>query len=269
MMKIFSISSRLSLAILLLTVSLFGNGPESFSQKLNPSQEKSAQKAMLFSAVLPGAGQWYGGSKIAAAVYATMEIAAISAFITYQNKGDGLVSDYEDFADTHWDVFRWLQGYYAENATEETHNVYILLNGRRYAFKEFTDTFNSLPDPENNSYDIVKEYHFYENIGKYKQFKQGWDDYEQYKNDPDYANTINRSSPNQENYSQMRYDANIYLKRSGYFATAVLFNHVVSALDAGFRIHRKGKQDLSIVPGAAPFITPNGSGALIKMEILW
>jgi hypothetical protein len=270
MMKITGISQKAFITCLMLVSTAFSDGPESFSQTLNGAEGKSPQKAMLYSAVLPGAGQWYAGSPIASAIYTSIEIAAISGYFTYTNKGVNMVSDYEKFADNHWDVFRWLQGYYSENATEETHNVYILLNGKRYAFKEFIESFSSLPDPENNAYDIVKEYHFYENIGKYKQFKQGWDDYEAYKNDPDYANTISRSSPNQENYTQMRYDANIYLKRSGYFASALLFNHVISAMDAGLRIHRKaGQNDISILPGAAPILSSAGAGAILKMEILW
>ncbi|HDR04564.1 MAG TPA: hypothetical protein ENN84_04890 [Candidatus Marinimicrobia bacterium] len=261
---------KILVGILIISSSLLGEGPESFSKTLHSASAKSPQKAILYSAALPGAGQWYADSKLAAAIFATLEIAAISGMLSFQDRGNTMVSDYESFADGHWDVFRWLQGYYAENATEETHNVYILLNSRRYAFKEFTETYKYLPDPEDNSYDIVREYHFYENISKYKQFKQGWDDYEQYKNDPDYANSIKRSSPNQETYAQMRYDANIFLKRSGYFATAILFNHVVAAMDAGLRIHRRANgQDISFIPGAAPLISQSGMGAIIKLEIQW
>ena len=92
---------------------------------------------------------------------------------------------------------------------------------------------------------IEREYHFYENIGKYAQFKAGWDDWLPGGEDPgdpmngDYG----QYSDNQYLYSSMRRDANKYLHMAGYFASAVVFNHVISALDAGLNIKLHNKND--------------------------
>ena len=197
---------RIMVFILLSALTLQGQlAPEI---ELGPGQEKSPKKAMVMSLLLPGAGQAYGGNWISSMVYTGLEIGLIGYSVWLQNKGNEGVEAYELFADQHWDVQRWFvgdealdnPGYYANlSSNPRTHNVFIMVDGHRYTFFEFIERYPSveqLPD----SYSIYEEYHYYENIGKYKQFKQGWDDYSTSSG----YETLRRSSPNQERYSSMR-----------------------------------------------------------------
>jgi hypothetical protein len=240
------------------------------------SLEKNPRKAMVMSAVLPGTGQFYSKAPAWGIVYSAIELAGISGAIYYHQSGNEKTNQYEDFADTHWDVIRWLDDYYGEyhdpyvNAeAAKTHNVFLLVGNRRYTFTEFIQTFRTWEDWQDvrDRIDLEKEYHFYENISKYKQFKQGWDDWRDYKDDPDYQ-VIQRSSPNQEKYADMRKYANDLLKRSTYFSSAIMFNHLISAFDAYFRTTKYNNQITRHVKvRVIPSVFPGNESITLTMQI--
>ncbi|MDD3807721.1 MAG: DUF5683 domain-containing protein [Candidatus Marinimicrobia bacterium] len=238
---------RIVFLVFLIGTTLSGQKFEKF--QVGESVEKNPQKAMLMSAVIPGSGQFYTKSVSWGIFYSALEVAGISGIIYYQQTGNDKVDTYKSFANEHWDVVRWLDDYYREYenpwsnpAAEKTHNVYLYVGNQRYTFAEFIQTYERWEDWQSvrEHIDLEKEYHFYENISKYKQFKQGWDDWEEYKNDPAYQ-VLEKSSPNQERYAAMRKKANDLLKHSTYFSSAIMFNHVISAFDAYFRTTRWNK----------------------------
>jgi len=235
---------------------------------LGPESGTSPKKAMLMSLVLPGAGQAYSGSWLSSALYAGLEIGLAGYSIWLQNKGAEGVAAYEDFADEHWDVQRWFRGdesmdnpgYYANLASNpRTHNVFIMVDGHRYTFFEFIDRYPSVEELPDN-FTIYEEYHYYENIGKYKQFKQGWDDYSASSG----YETLRRSSPNQERYSGMRDEANGYLKSAAYAGSAIMFNHLLSGLDAYFRTRGINK---GIEAGAIVNPDPRNPGTALMVSL--
>ncbi len=238
--------------------------------------EKNSRKAMFMSAVLPGTGQFYTRSVSWGIVYSAPELAGISGAVYYQHSGNLKTDDYKSYADNHWDVIRWLDDYYGEYnepwtnpAAEITHNVYIYVGTRRYTFTEFIQSFETWEEWQSfrNRIELEKEYHFYENISKYKQFKQGWDDWKDYKDDP-YYQAIQRSSPNQELYATLRKDANDLLKRSTYFTSALMFNHLISAFDAYFRTTKWNKQFAHNVHiNVVPNLYSQNQGLMIHMQI--
>ncbi len=264
---------RIILLFLILSASLSG-------QKIEKIQvgepEKNPRKAMLMSAVLPGTGQFYSQSVSWGIVYSVLELAGISGTVYYNQAGNAKTDDYTSFADNHWNVIRWLDDYYGEYekpwanpAAEKTHNVYLYVGTHRYTFTEFIQTFETWKDWQayRDQIELEKEYHFYENISKYKQFKQGWDDWQEYKDDPDYQ-VIRRSSPNQEHYADMRKDANDLLKRSTYFTSALMFNHLISAFDAFFRTSRWNKHFAHRVHmNMVPNLSSRNQGLTFHMQI--
>ena len=93
-------------------------------------------------------------------------------------------------------------------------------------------------DLENNpdSISVIKDRDYYENIGKYDQFVAGWDgileDYIiQFKDVGDTTEII-ISSPLKIDYLNQREDSNEYLNMATYSVSAVMFNHIFSALEA-------------------------------------
>ncbi|MBI4552371.1 MAG: hypothetical protein HY710_08920 [Candidatus Latescibacteria bacterium] len=113
--------------------------------------------------------------------------------------------------------------------------AYVLLNrtgnSRKrtvYAFADaHWDSTRCMPECTDNSVGEPLGPHgsqqYYEQIGKYEKFRRGWDD-----DDP----ALNGLSPNRRSYVAMRHDMNQAYKWATYSVSAVLVNHLVSAIDA-------------------------------------
>ncbi|HOE91306.1 MAG TPA: hypothetical protein PLV22_04970 [Candidatus Cloacimonadota bacterium] len=128
-------------------------------------QQKSAQKAMLYSALFPGAGQFYVNKKsIMAYVYPIIEISLWSVYISDFSKGDDVTKKYKKFADEHYDRAR---------QTKVQNN-----------FINHPSLANSIYSTNHFRLDDTNTQHFYEDIGKYNKYIFGWEDwYEKYVRD--------------------------------------------------------------------------------------
>ena len=105
----------------------------------------------------------------------------------------------------------------------------------------YTDQLNDLIKiyDWNNIY-VIRDRDFYENIGKYDQFVGGWDD----EYDDPFDNKGNWYTQqkgkvesiiltkNKNYYRDLRYDSKQLKLYSRYALTAIMFNHIISALDA-------------------------------------
>lgn len=168
---------------------------------------RSPKKAFLFSALVPGSGELYAGSK-RGFVMLGVEVALWTTWLVLDRRGEDFRDDYEQFAEAHWNETAYL---YWEGAYLDT--------------TQSTKT-HSLPERHDQEY--------YEMIYKYDQFVLGWDDTGQY--DPSQYTTIEQlggvESENRFTYRGMRDDSNKYLKPCQYVQGAILFNHIVSAIQA-------------------------------------
>jgi hypothetical protein len=96
------------LCVVLLPLPIWaGSGSVSFPDALAPDQASSAQAkkpavGMLFSAIVPGAGQAYAGS--------------------YSNQGGKKNDAFEAYADAHWDSTRW-NLHYDQTTDPNTHQL--------------------------------------------------------------------------------------------------------------------------------------------------
>ena len=226
-------------------------------------KSKSIPLGVGLSTVLPGAGQWYAEDKGIAIVYTALEAVFIAGTVYFNHQGELSVDEYEDYADLHWDVNDWLE-VYDPNIDPTTHRSTVYVDNTHYS-PENTDDYNAMMDDIDDGYYalyIVKDYHFYENIGKYQQFKQGWDDWYPGSEDPgDPLNgIIGKYSDNQYTYASMRLAANKLLDYATYFGTAIFLNHFISAIDAGFRIKKHNEnQDILLTLHAAPLLRQSGA----------
>ncbi len=226
-------------------------------------KSKSIPLGIGLSTVLPGAGQWYSGDKGIAIVYVALEAAFIAGSIYFDHQGDLGVGAYEDYADIHWDANDWLD-VYDPNIHPTTHRSTVYIDSRQYSPENIDDYADMMADIDDGYYNlyIIRDYHFYENIGKYQQFKQGWDDWYPGSEDPgDPINGIvGKYSDNQYDYATMRRDANKLLDIATYFGTAIFLNHFTSAIDAGFRIKKHNEnQDILLTLHTAPLIRQSGA----------
>lgn len=219
-----------------------------------PEGYVSPMKAALYSAVLPGAGEYLTGSYWKAALFAGVEIAAWTSYFIYTAKGDHHDLVMRDFGDQHWSEKKYWSKVYdlaqiQQNAgnsefadlpdfdvdpatsilTEYDAQVVDALRIYENALPGFT---HSLPATHTQQY--------YEMIYKYlHQFGNGWDDalfdvtYDGYQNK--FTNNILR-------YRDLR---NTTDKLYDYATTATmvtLVNHVASALDAAFTAKINNRQ---------------------------
>lgn len=178
----------------------------------------SAIKAVVFSAVIPGAGQAYNKSWIKAVAFLALEVGGWIGNRHYDSEGDRLTDEFETFADAHWSSDRYYD-WLAERSGYPRNEIDRLKEFERATYSHY------LPDVKNQTY--------YENIGKYNQFNIGWDDATQ---------GGARDSANRESYDFMRADANDQYSAATLLASAIILNHVASALDAAWTTNRYNKK---------------------------
>jgi len=184
----------------------------------NPNAgKKKPIVGVLLSAVLPGAGEFYAGSWLKGAVFLGAEVALWIGYWQFSDRGQEWEIIFHAYADEHWDEDEWLEWMEAHPG--------------------FADTTHTLPDTKTQQY--------YEMIGKYDQFKAGWDDY--YDGDP-------AMTPNRDYYEGLRHTSNLQFKRASYCAMVSLGNRVLSILDSAWTIRKlnrrvEGKLRMSLKKG--------------------
>ncbi len=168
---------------------------------------KSPKKALLLSALVPGAGELYAESWLKAGFFAAVEVGAWVSYAHYQKKGMNLEDQFKAYADRNWSKERW-DAWYSGLPDE--------------AKSAFSHTLPS-----------TKTQQYYEMIGKYMEFNAGWIDV---KNpDPDIAKQD--TSKMSLFYMALRQRSNRALKAASAMTGVVLANHVLSALDAAWTAH--------------------------------
>ena len=219
-------------------------------------------RPMLYSLIFPGLGQWYNKSPLwKISLFSGIEIASIASAVQWMNKADDIRVNYELFADDNWDLETWVYntlstpiGNYADVHIDGTHKLTLKLSG---ALAEQFGTFVTSDSLEDNAHwvysgevAVLRDRDFYENIGKYDQFVGGWTDcydqansqlwFEVYKDVGDSVETI-ITTPNKEDYVSQRAKSNDYLNMAKFAISAIMFNHVVSAMDAIWSTQNKNR----------------------------
>ncbi|MBM3263446.1 MAG: hypothetical protein FJY97_08485 [candidate division Zixibacteria bacterium] len=168
---------------------------ESLSPVATVPKIKSPVKAFLFSAIFPGAGELYAGRK-RGLLFSALEVGGVAAYVVLRQKGNDRKKNVLDFADAHWDSTRCAP---------------------------------ECLDPAVGT-ERLGEYgsqQYYEQIGKYNKFQEGWDDY---------TPGATELSPNRKTYVGKRHDMNRAFKSANRLAGLLLFNHVVSAVHAALLV---------------------------------
>ena len=99
---------------------------------------------------------------------------------------------------------------------------------------------------------VIRDRDFYENIGKYNQFSAGWDDILGYDSTVTfwaYENSVGDTivmTNNRDNYLDIRYHYNRYLSYATYSISAVMFNHIISAVDAVWTTRKRAKKQSKV-----------------------
>lgn len=227
------------------------------------SNQKSVGKAVLFSALIPGSGQFYAKSYIKTAVFLAIEVSALAVNISNTQKGDDKDLEFRQYADSNWDEYRYwsyvnwvgldkgiytdlvVPENYVEMVTAPNGGSWYLIN-EQYFNANRDEIISNLREIEGNEFShrlpSTKTQQYYEMIGKYPgQFGNAWNDASF---DIDYR--PENVTPSVNFYMDMRDQANRYYDMAQYGLMAVLINHVVSAIDAGFTTRNYNRRQVQM-----------------------
>jgi hypothetical protein len=220
-------------------------------------------KPLIMSLVLPGAGQLYNKSPLwKTAAFVGVEVGSILSWQYFAKKAEGLQDDYESYADLNWNIANWVDNWMnppegiewanfsALKKISGTHDLTLHLTGKLAdEFGQFvsSDILEIHPGwVDSASVSVVKNLHYYENIGKYDQFVGGWEDvrsdwfWEEKKLEDSTELVI--KTPMKVNYLDQRYVSNQMKSIAKYSITTLLFNHVFSGLEAVLTSQKKARK---------------------------
>lgn len=201
-----------------------------FQQK---KKKKSTGLGILLSALVPGAGEFYGEDYLKAGIFFGVELLAWGTYFYFDGKGNKQTEDFQNYADQFWDVrtyARWLrdEGFPESgniNPDEPDRNVLR----EQIIVCERANFSHTLPEYESQQ--------FYELIGKYQNFQAGW------------TNLANRPTRSQgpywfetyrdpifTDYAEERQKANDFYDYAKIGPITAIVNHILSAADAAWVI---------------------------------
>jgi hypothetical protein len=230
-----------------LHVDLFGESEMTDKPLVRDMQEisdrtqshKSPWLAATFSLLVPGTGEFYAESYVKAVTFFAVEAAALTIAYIFDKKGDRKTDSFQNYANEHWSVVDYAQ--YAQDnlaPTGQTYNWRISgTQGRRpwdqVNWAELNRMERDISLTAQGSYyshtlPPYNDQQYYELIGKYPQFNQGWDDR---------PATFRYGDPlttRFEFYSGERGKANDYYSTASTSITIAVVNHILSSIDAAW-----------------------------------
>ncbi len=208
---------------------------------------KSSKRAFLLSALVPGLGEWYAGSKKRGLVFLGAEAALVGLWVAWKGKGNDVEEEFRAVADEHWNPHNYLawRGSAISNNSSITHalpcssqvsqvvEVYIPARNE-WMQQQKSSGLGSAAFGECAPSQIQQ---YYELIGKYDQFAAGWTDLVRRSTGnpakPTEVDSVeNFHSARRPRYEDQRDESNRFLKRASTVSGVILINHVISAIDA-------------------------------------
>ncbi|HEX2787736.1 MAG TPA: hypothetical protein VHP32_07510 [Ignavibacteria bacterium] len=203
----------------------------SFHNKiLNTGKEKSPVLGAIMSGIIPGSGEIYAQSYIKGAIFAVAEVGLWLLKINFDKKGDDQTIKFQNYADAHWDIYKYAAWLKAENFPgaqniNETEPDREILR-QQVNEVERVNFSHTLPEFGAQQY--------YEVIGKYNSFFAGWSFIPS--NSITRNNWFDYESVDVDNYMSERQQANNYYDNASLAVTGVIINHLLSAADAAWTV---------------------------------
>jgi hypothetical protein len=213
---------------------------QSGTPDLSDASRKSPWLAGGLSLVLPGAGEFYSESYLKSGLFLAAEAAIWVLAYSYDHRGDRQTDLFQNYANAHWSVVNYAQ-YALTHLAPAGGNYQVIIPGTeplrsRYPWmcvnwSELNRMESDIGATAAGSYysHVLPAYNtqqYYELIGKYPQFNQGWDDA--------LASFVygQQLTPELLYYSDERGKANTYYTTASTFVAIAFVNHIVSTVDA-------------------------------------
>ena len=209
--------------------------------------DKSPRRAFLYSAIVPGAGEFWAGSRKRAALFFGLEVIGLGMYLNWNGEGNDLEDEFRLRADGEWNPWDYLGWRGSRNSRFSSLTHALPCSSYVASVPSSTsvpDAIAACPDRD------VQQY--YELIGKYDQFISGWHDIV----DADGNRVTAAAVDSAENfhselrltYEVDRNDSNKLLKRASNMLGLIMVNHVISAIDAArvVRARSEGQSEASL-----------------------
>ncbi|MBZ0203003.1 MAG: hypothetical protein K8I03_08310 [Ignavibacteria bacterium] len=203
-------------------------------------KKKSVGLGILLSALLPGAGEFYGEDYLKAGIFFGVELLAWGTYFYFDSKGNKKTEEFQSYADQYWDVrtyARWLKDEGFQNSSQinpdEPNRDVLRAQIMECERQNFSHTM-----PEYNSQQ------FYELIGKYQNFQGGWTNLTHRPvNDPSSPYFYEKyHDPVFTSYANERQKANDFYDYAKIGPVTAIVNHILSAADAAWVISAYNKK---------------------------
>ena len=193
---------------------------------------KKPGRAALFSAVIPGTGELYGGSWLKGAILLTAEIGLWIGYARFYQEGADWRDQFHDYAYAHWsEDDYWIS--IAHQALGDHPELQAVIDGTE-SYTAYLEVLRAW-EQENHHHTLPEERNqqYFEVIGKYDLFVGGWDDYN---------GQSDKLTPHRNAYETMRHTSNVEFKRASTCAMVSLANHLISSLDAAWTVARQNRK---------------------------
>jgi len=196
-------------------------------------KQKSVGLGVLLSAIIPGAGELYGGNYLKAGIFFGIEVLAWATFAYFTGKGNTKQDEYQAYAEEYWDVrtyARWLknEGFSESSGINPDEPNRDILR-EQIMVCERANFSHTMPEYGSQQY--------YELIGKYQNFQAGWTNLQHV---PTRAagpyNYQTYRDPVFTNYAADRQKANDFFDYAKIGPITAIVNHILSAADAAWVI---------------------------------
>ena len=182
-----------------------GTGWYAQSTTLEPDKELSMSRAILYSLLLPGLGDWYVGKKDRAKAFFIVDATLLTAFIVFQVQGHRREDGYQQYAQT----FAGITG------TDHSDDFYSVLGqyGSSGSYEADFKKESRLELWPNVSYDDLESYYVENRVEDFEEW--AW-----------------RTFDSRVDYRSMRSSSKLAYRRSGYVIAVAVLNRVVASVFA-------------------------------------
>ncbi len=222
-------------------------------------QSDYSSRDIIKSLIVPGWGQYSRGDYKKAYIFLCIETIAVGIYYNYNKKGVDTETLTKKFGDLHWSFADWITDYYNfkdhslsyifereesglyKDLWDGGHKVEFLYNNKRYTTgSTFEDFYNTELCPNGhgdcnlevlNSITVLKDHHYYENIGKYDHFFAGWDDNEEIEKLQKPSGELIAMSPHKNKYRNDWESSAEFNRVADYALYAIYTNHIISLID--------------------------------------
>ncbi|NUN69843.1 MAG: hypothetical protein HUU02_09050 [Bacteroidetes bacterium] len=218
----------------------------------------------LLSLAVPGIGQFRTENYTRAAVYFGAELALVVYAVISEQNGDEKTAEFQKYAEAHWSAeryARWINTYGSSDyGPVRTIDLNRVRNNDFSQINEWESAPASGKFGFSHTLPPFGDQQYYELIGKYYQFKFGWDTYPVDANGVpvsdgrDYFNNYTADAQIKA-YAAERGKANDYYYAASFALSALVVNHAISAIDAFLATKNYNSTitaDLNIAPVRSP-----------------